>query len=232
MINEILADLAHKITNAGPIGPLIAIIAGFLTSLTPCSLSSVPLIIGYVKGSGQDSTKRSFALSVVFALGMTLTFVGIGVLSGALGRLVGVMPPFLYIIVGIFLVLMAIQTWGVYYFIKPNTMINKSTSRNYLGALVSGLLAGFFASPCTTPVMLALVSLVISSSGSAMLWGLLLFVFYAIGHSIVTILAGTFSVSVMEMTTKKEYKMVSKIIEIVLGILIFILGVYFISLGI
>lgn len=229
MLNNILADIANKIGNAGLLAPLMALLAGFLTSLTPCSLSSIPLIIGYVQGSGKKHDKP-FLLALIFALGMSITFVGIGLVSGLLGRLVGLMPGYLYIVLGVFLILMAIQTWGIYYFVKPTTFINKSKSKSYLGALISGLLAGFFASPCTTPVTLALVTLSISGNGPK-LWGLLLFGFFAIGHSLISILAGTFSQAAIEMTMKKGYKTLSKVIEILLGAFIFGLGIYFISLG-
>lgn len=232
MINKILSDLANSLSSSGFLAPLIALLAGFLTSLTPCSLSSIPLIMGYIKGSGEDNTKKSFLLSLVFAIGMSLTFIGIGLVSALLGRLVGLLPNYLYILVGIFLVLMSIQSWGIYYFIKPSTLINKTTSKNYMGALISGLLAGFFASPCTTPVMMALITIVISSSSLDLIWGIFLFIMFAIGHSVVTILSGTWSVSFSSWMMKKQYKSLSKIIEFILGLLIFILGVYFISLGI
>lgn len=231
MLNNILVDLAKMLNNSSFITPLIALVAGFLTSLTPCSLSSIPLIMGYVKGSGQDDRRKSFSLSLVFALGMSLTFVGIGLFSSLLGRLVGLVPWYVYVGVGVLMILMAIQSWGLYYFIKPNNLINKSTRRNYLGSFISGLLAGFFASPCTTPVMVALISLVISSSSLNMMWGIFLFIMFALGHSIVTILAGTWSVGLNDLMLKKGYKKLAKIVEVVLGIFIFILGVYFISLG-
>jgi cytochrome c biogenesis protein CcdA len=52
----------------------LALIAGVLTSFTPCSLSSIPLVIGYVGGVGQRDVKKSFLLSVTFAAGAAVTF--------------------------------------------------------------------------------------------------------------------------------------------------------------
>ncbi len=232
MLNKILVDLAKLLNNSSLLTPLIALVAGFLTSLTPCSLSSIPLIMGYVKGSGEENRSKSFRLSLIFVLGMSITFIGIGVVSSLLGRLVGLVPSYIYLGVGILMIMMAIQSWGIYYFIKPNNLLNKSTKKNSIGAFISGLLAGFFASPCTTPVMIALISLVISSSNLSILWGIFLFVMFAIGHSIVTLLAGTWSVGLNELMVKKGYKNLAKVVEGILGLLIFALGVYFLSLGI
>ena len=44
------------------LAPLLALVAGVLTSFTPCALSTVPLVIGYVGGTGQRDTKRAFKL--------------------------------------------------------------------------------------------------------------------------------------------------------------------------
>jgi len=44
---------------SGWLAPLLALLAGLLTSFTPCSLSSIPLVIGYVGGIGRRDTKKS-----------------------------------------------------------------------------------------------------------------------------------------------------------------------------
>ncbi len=78
MIDTLLANISDLIGDNIWIAPLLALIAGILTSVTPCSLSSVPLVIGYVGGTGEKDTKRSFRLSLAFALGMAVTFTALG----------------------------------------------------------------------------------------------------------------------------------------------------------
>ena len=36
--------------------------------LSPCHLSSIPLVIGYISSQGQEGVKRSYLLSLVFAI--------------------------------------------------------------------------------------------------------------------------------------------------------------------
>jgi cytochrome c biogenesis protein CcdA len=62
----ILENLSLLIYENTWIAPILALIAGLLTSITPCSLSSIPLVIGYVGGSGEKDTKRAFYLSLTF----------------------------------------------------------------------------------------------------------------------------------------------------------------------
>lgn len=231
MINDILTDFSWLIRTGSIYAPLIVLIAGVLTSITPCSLSSVPLIIGYVGGTGQKDTQKSFRLSVTFALGMTITFTIIGLFSSLMQKIVGTTGKWWYLFLGILMLMMAIQTWGIYHFIKPNNLINKSERKGYFGALVSGLLGGLFSSPCATPVMVALMSMIAGTEGN-IFWGILLFLLYAIGHSIIVILAGTFVGFVAKINSISGYGKFAKAIQTVLGIIIFILGVFFLSQGI
>ena len=69
MIDGWLSQIAEVIGNNMWLAPLLALLAGVLTSITPCSLSSVPLIIGYVGGVGERNTKKAFAYSAVFSDG-------------------------------------------------------------------------------------------------------------------------------------------------------------------
>ncbi len=59
-MNEILEIMSESIKNNFWLAPIISILAGVLTSFLPCSLSSVPLIIGFVGGTRNKRYKKSF----------------------------------------------------------------------------------------------------------------------------------------------------------------------------
>lgn len=61
MIDNLLSQIAEVIGNNMWLAPLLALIAGVLTSFTPCSLSNIPLVVGYVGGIGEKDTKKAFA---------------------------------------------------------------------------------------------------------------------------------------------------------------------------
>ena len=84
MIDAWLGQLAALMDNAW-LAPFLALLAGLLTSLTPCSLSSIPLVIGYVGGIGEKSVKKAFFYSVTFAGGMAVTFIILGVAAASMG---------------------------------------------------------------------------------------------------------------------------------------------------
>ena len=74
MIDNLLSQIAEVIGNNMWLAPLLALIAGVLTSFTPCSLSNIPLVVGYVGGIGEKDTKKAFAYSAVFSVGTAVTF--------------------------------------------------------------------------------------------------------------------------------------------------------------
>ena len=45
--------------------------------LSPCHLSSIPLIIGFLNTQGKISSRKTFYLSLVFSVGILITFIGI-----------------------------------------------------------------------------------------------------------------------------------------------------------
>lgn len=112
MIDSWLNTLSTLIAESMWLAPLLALLAGVLTSFTPCSLSSIPLVIGFVGGT-DTAPKKAFRLSVVFAAGSAVTFTILGTLASLAGKLVGTSASWWYLALGILMVLMALQTWDL-----------------------------------------------------------------------------------------------------------------------
>src|SRR5690554_3903018 len=113
MINTWLEGISKAIQNNFWTAPLLALAAGVLTSFTPCSLSSIPLVIGYV-GYMEADQRKAFRLSLVFAAGAAVTFTMLGVVAALMGRLLGTAARWWYLLLGLLMVLMALQTWEIF----------------------------------------------------------------------------------------------------------------------
>ncbi|MCL4416472.1 MAG: sulfite exporter TauE/SafE family protein [Actinobacteria bacterium] len=224
MINEWLETISPLIRDGMWLAPLLTLVSGVLTAFTPCALSSVPLVIGYVSASSNNDTKKAFRLSLVFAIGMAVTFTTLGVIASLAGRLIGRAASWWYIILGILMVLMALQTWEIYNFIPSTFLINKSTKKGYMGSLIAGILGGVFSSPCSTPVLIVLLAVV--AGQGRLLWGVLLLLLYSVGHSVLVLIAGTSMGFIKKLTVSEKYGKVRKIIKIVLGSLILLIAFY------
>lgn len=92
-------------------------------------------------------------------------------------------------ILGILMVLMTLQTWEIFNFIPSVNLISKSKRRGFVGAFLAGILGGIFSSPCSTPVLIALLAIVAGEGN--LIWGILLMLLHSIGHSALVMVAGT-----------------------------------------
>lgn len=229
MINQWLETLSILISESFWLAPLLALLAGVLTSVTPCALSSVPLVIGYVGGTGNNDPKKAFRLSLTFALGMAATFTALGTAASFLGKLMGTSSKWWYIALGVLMLLMALQTWEIYNFIPSTYLISKNTKKGYIGAFIAGILGGVFSSPCATPVLIVLLGIVAKSGN--VVWGILLLLLYSIGHSVLVLIAGTSVGFVKKVTSCGRYGLFSKILKLLMGGIILLIAFYMFYLG-
>jgi len=134
-----------------------------------------------------------------------------------------------YIILGVLMVLMALQTWGIFEIIPSSYLLSKNTKKGFAGAFIAGILGGVFSSPCSTPVLIALLAIV-AGKGS-LVWGILLLLLYSIGHGILAVIAGTSVGFVQKLSQSEKYGKASTILKIVMGSLILLIGFYLFYLG-
>lgn len=204
------------------VAPLLSLAAGIISSLTPCSLASIPMILAYV-GATSATPKKAFRLSLAMALGMAVTFGIFGSVASAIGHMMHEAGHWWKAVMGILMILMALQIWEVIHIIPHIHMTEKVSRRGYTGAFLTGALSGLFASHCAVPVMVALLALAAEVS-RGIGWGILLMVCYAVGHSILLLLAGTGYGYVEQMMKDPRLGAVNKWLRIILGVIILAVG--------
>ena len=216
-MEEVLSKVSEMIGGSMWLAPVFALIGGVLTSLMPCSLSTVPLVIGCVGGS-EAKGKRPLLLSILFAAGSAITFVTLGVIASLAGLLLEKAEVWMHLVLGILLILMALQMWGVVELIPVNSLAAGSRLKGAWGAFIAGLLAGVFSAHCATPMIVALLAIVIDRR--QILFGIVLLLLFSVGHGILSVVAGTSVGLVQKITESDRYEKASRIIKIVLGIFI------------
>ncbi len=224
MIDTWLNQIAQSMQSNVWIAPILALLAGVLTSFTPCSLSNIPLVIGYVGGVGEKNTKKAFMYSIIFALGTAVTFISLGLIATSAGKLMGNTSQTWYLILGVLMILMALQTWEIFQFIPSMNLLSKSKAKGTVGAFIAGVLGGVFSSPCSTPVLIALLAIVAGKGN--LFWGILLMFLYSIGHSVLVIIAGTSISFVKTVSNNVKYRKLAIILKLVMGTAILQIGLY------
>ncbi len=185
------------ISDKGVLQIIILMLAGgFLTAFTPCVYPLIPVTIGIISEINKKQNKSPFLMSVIYAAGIVITYTLLGILAGlgsfTFGNYMG-NKVFVWILSAIFF-LLGLSMTGFYEIRLPGFITDKIVNIRGSGTLsvfAMGLVAGFVAAPCTGPI-LASALIYISTGGSPFLGGVYLF-FYALGLSVIFIIAGSFS---------------------------------------
>lgn len=148
MLDSLLSSIGENLKTFSILAPILAFLGGILTSISPCSLASVPLVVGYMTGTNENNTKRAFKISLVFSLGMAITYTALGVAAALLSKIFSQSGKWWDIFLGLLMVLMALQTWEIINLVPSRILSNKGGRTGYIGALIVGMMAGLFASPC------------------------------------------------------------------------------------
>jgi cytochrome c-type biogenesis protein len=88
---ELLTRFGETFAAGGTLALAAAFVWGVLSvALSPCHLSSVPLVVAYVSGGGDlPSGRRALGLSAAFAAGILASIAGIGAATAMAGRMLG-----------------------------------------------------------------------------------------------------------------------------------------------
>jgi len=183
----------------------LVFLAGLITSLTPCTLSMLPLTIGYIGGFESKNTLSSALQSMWFALGFATTLCGLGLAAAIFGKIYGQVGGGLSIILGIVAIAMGLYLLELIPLQLPNwgnieiTQTLPKSVRSYL----VGLSFGIVASPCSTPVLITLLAYISTTNNPILGAGLLLA--YAIGSVLPLVVAGTFTGAIKQILKVREW---------------------------
>lgn len=224
LINNFSAFLSDNIWLA----VITAFLAGIVSSFSPCVLSTIPLIVGYVGGYAGKDKKLAYRYSLIFCLGIIITFVLLGIASALLGKLFTGAGRWWYIILGAIMLLVGLQLIGVIEF-GNNSCRVPNRRKGIAGAFFLGILGGILSSPCSTPILAAILAFV-ASKGNILLGAIMLFL-YSLGHCILVFMAGTSVGLVENISNSDKTKRIGRILKFALAGIIFIAGFYLLYLG-
>jgi len=213
------------IENASLLAFALVFLGGILTSIGPCNVAMIPLVVGYVGGTHDLTRARAFILSLMFAIGLALTFMLLGVAAALIGGLVGASTNWWYYVVAFVCFVIGLNMLGLIRIETPlwlGGLREKIKIKGAPGALALGLVSGLVASQCATPVLAVILTYVMAKG--ALVYGAALLFVYAMGRGVPIVLAGTFAGVLKSFQKLGPW---SDVIEKASGMIVIGVGFYF-----
>lgn len=229
MIESIFTSLYEAMTGAVWVALLASFGWGVLSILlSPCHLSSIPLVVGYISSQGKISVGRTFNISLIFSVGILITIALIGIITASLGRLMGDVGIYgNYLVAGIFF-LVGLYLLDIIKIDWSFARLRQTKSKGLIAALILGLLFGIALGPCTFAYMAPVLGIVFQTAQTNYFLAVFFLLAFGIGHCSVIVGAGTLAGKVQKYLNWSEDSKTILWIKRVCGVLVILGGAYLI----
>jgi cytochrome c-type biogenesis protein len=229
MLDSLFTWLTMALNEQFGIALIAALCWGIVSILlSPCHISSIPLVVGYISSQGQQGMNRSYSLSFVFALGILITIGLIGAITASAGRMMGdvgmwgnIIVAGVFFVMGLYLMDIVSLPWGG---IVPRT----SYSRGWKGALLLGLVFGIGLGPCTFAFMAPVLGVVFNVASTDPVRGFSLIAAFGAGHCAVIAAAGGAVGTVQKYLNWTQQSRAPVYMKRSAGVLVMLAGVYYV----
>jgi cytochrome c-type biogenesis protein len=159
--------------------------------LSPCHLSSIPLIIGFLTAKSEKRASRGILLAFIFAVGILLTIAIIGLITAALGRIMGDVGTYGKYAVAIVFFIVGLYLMDIVRLPESGVNLRPMQTRSvFWSAFVLGLIFGIALGPCTFAFMAPVLSVVFQMSSTNVIAAGALLLAFGLGHCSVIVAAG------------------------------------------
>ncbi len=228
-MEQLFTALNHAVEGSPALALAAAAAWGVLSIiLSPCHLASLPLIVGFISGQGQLTTRRAFWTATLFAVGILVTIAAIGAITAAAGRMLGDVGRFgnyfvavIFLLVGLHLLGVIPAPWSA-----PGQVGLKR--KGLFAAFILGLVFGIALGPCTFAYMAPILAVTFKVADTAPFYAAALLLAYGVGHCAVIVAAGTATEWVQQLLNWNEKSKGLKVVKVICAVLVILGGVWLI----
>lgn len=177
----------------------IAFFQGLLSSLSACVYPLIPITTTLFGAANVDKWYKGFFLSGVYVLGMSVTYVAIGLVAAFSGSVFGAYlgKPEVIFIFGLIFFYLGLGFMNILPLPIPNLgdKLHVEKSNSLLYPLLLGIFSGFIAAPCTAPLFGSLLIHIAenASSDQSILPGVIQAFSFSLGMGLPFLLIGGFA---------------------------------------
>lgn len=197
MLNQISANLVQYMQNGefSILFLLISFLGGVLSSISPCSLGMIPLIVGYVGGYGDSDKFKTFIQLSSFVIGCSFILTIIGIICALSGNVFSAIGGSYFVLILASLILIfGLNLLGLIE-LNLSPLVKKFPKGNstslFIYPFIIGILFAFAASPCSTPILAGIMGFATLSKN--ILLAALMLLAFSLGQGVIVVLAGIFT---------------------------------------
>ena len=198
MVDNFVDGLSGYMQGSFLLSYLAVYLGGVLVSFTPCMYPVLPITAAFIGARGSGSRGRGFLLSLIYVLGMAVTYTLLGAIAALSGKLFGQIQasPWTSFFIGNLCILMGLSMLDVFTLpIRMPEFIMRAQPRKRTAGVAGGFLvgaaSGLVMGPCTAPALAVVLGYAATRQNVAFASSLM-FVF-AVGMGTLLILVGTFA---------------------------------------
>ena len=221
--------LIHYLEHYGLLAILASFAIGIITALAPCSILTLPLLVGSALGLSQDlgaDAKKRFILkySLLFVLGIIISFSLLMLLVAKVGILLSVAPLWAYALAALATWSVVLYALGVFGSFDKGAIAQKLLRFKLFGALLIGLIFGLVSSPCASAPLVAIIT---TTEQVGWFYAYILVLAFAFGHSMLLLLAGISLGFAQRIASNKKIAKISTVVNNFFILILALIACYF-----
>ena len=207
---------------------------GALTSLAPCSIISVPLLVGSALGMSSHLTPRervtfTYLFSLLFAFGVTVSFSILAYMVAKMGYFFSIAPLEAYIAGAIAAITIGLYSLGILpEIIDKSRWMSRLITLRYVGAFLIGMLFGLVSTPCASAPLVAIITV---ASNAPDWYAYALVLTFALGHSLLLLAAGVSVGFAQSVASSSKIALITGWITKLFSFALIGIGIYFFTLA-
>lgn len=168
---------------------IVLFVGGLATNLTPCVFPMIPITMRILGKQGH----APFSSSLVYALGILITYSSLGIVAAFSGGLFGsfMASPVVGVVFSALFILLALTMLGFGDLSKLQTIGSRigGGEKGFLNTLLMGAGAGLVAAPCTGPILGGLLAFTAKKQDPSL--AIFLFTIYSFGFALPYVFLGS-----------------------------------------
>ncbi len=221
--------LVSYLQEYGIISMVASFTIGVLTAVAPCSIVTLPLLVGSAITLSNDMEEKEkkifiYKYSSLFVLGIIVSFSILMIIVAKVGMMLSVAPMWAYALATVATFVVVAYSLGWLGSVNKDAMAKKFLKYKLFGAVIVGLIFGLVSSPCASA---PLVTIITVAEQTGWIYSYLLVLSFAIGHSVLLLAAGVSIGFAQGIASNQVLNTISKYINNLFITILIIIGFYF-----